>query len=141
MVELLALLGGWRGYVASAAVAALLAGGAACYLTSLGYRLTLAQIERDHANAAVTAANQALTQFETDAAAIHGAAESFGIAQDDLNGKLATISKEFHAAIKATPLPADCKPDAVRLRKLSAAIAATNTAAGFQPSPTVPAPP
>lgn len=141
MGRLLALLGGWQGYAAAAALAALLAAGASYYLTALGYRLTIAQMEKAQANAAVIAATRALTQFEADSAAIHGAAIAFGTAQDDLNGKLATISKDFHAAIKAAPLPADCKPDAVRLRQLSAAVAATNSAAGFQPGAAVPAHP
>lgn len=135
------LLGGWQGYAAAALLAALLSGGAAFYFTALGYRLTIAQMERDKANAGIAAANKALVQFEMDSAAIHSAAAAFGTTQDNLSGKLATISKEFHAAIKAAPLPADCKPDAVRLRQLAAAIAATNTAAGIQPSAAMPAHP
>lgn len=130
------LLRNWK-WVTSAVVAAALA----CLLTSIPYRLTIAQMQRDKANDALAAADTALKQFTTDANTIHGAAVSFGSIRDDLNAKLSTISKDFNAAIKAHPLPADCAPDAVRLRSLANAIAATNTTAGLQSIPAVPAHP
>lgn len=121
------LLLNWK-WLASAAVAAALA----CYLTSMGYRTTIANMERDRANDGLVAANAALKQFTADADAIHGAAASFGGIRDDLSAKLAIVSRDFNNAIKAHPLPVDCKPDAVRLRALSSAIAATNTAARLE---------
>lgn len=127
------LLLNWK-WIASGIGAAALS----CYLTSLGYRLTISQMERAKADAGLAAANTVLAQFTADADAIHGAAVSFGGIQAELSGKLTTISRNFNVAIKAHPLPADCKPDAVRLRALSGAIAATNTAAGLQPVPAVP---
>lgn len=134
MGKLLALLGSWHGYVACAVLSALLATAA----TATVYRLTIAQMERDQASAALVAANNALSQFTADANAIHGAAVSFGGIRDELGSKLATISRDFDRATKAAPLPADCKPDVVRLRALANAVAATNSAAGLQPGAAVP---
>lgn len=138
MLKWLGVIGGWQGYAATAALAALLAGGAACYLTALGYRLTIADLKLAQANAAVQAANQSLKQFETDAAAIHGAAAAFDGARNDLSAKLGTISKDFASAVKSHPLPVDCKPSADRLRLLSGAVAATNSTIGQQLGATVP---
>lgn len=130
------LLLNWK-WLASAAAAAVLA----CILTALPYRATIARMERDKANDALAAANTALKQFTADADTIHGAAASFGGIRDELSAKLQTISRDFNSAIKAKPLPVDCKPDAVRLRALANAVAATNTAAGLQLGPAVPAHP
>lgn len=123
----------WK-WLASAAVAAF----AATYLTSMSYRITIAEMERDKANDGLVAANTVLKQFTADVGAIHSAAVSFGGIQADLDTQLRNASKDFHVAIKAHPLPADCKPDAVRLRSLANAITATNSAAGLQPVPAVP---
>lgn len=130
--------GSWQGTLAAAAIVALLTAGATFYLTSLRYRLTIAQMERDKASDGLAAANFALTQFMADADTIHTAATSFGGIRDDLNAQLATISRDFSSATKAHPLPVDCKPDPVRLRALSSAIAATNSAAGLGPVASVP---
>lgn len=130
------LLLNWKWIVSGAVGAA-----TACYLTAMGYRLTIASMQRDQANAAVATANTALKQFTADADAIHGAAAAFGGVQSELSAKLATISRNFHAATKTVPLPVDCKPDLGRLHSLADAIAATNTAAGLQPVATVPSHP
>lgn len=132
------LAGGWQGSLACAAIAAVLAASAAVYVTSLGYRITIATMERDTAQGVADANIAALAQFTQDANSIHSAAASFGGIRDDLDAKLSTITRDFRSAIKASPLPVDCKPDAVRLRALSSAIAATNSAAGLQPVPAVP---
>lgn len=123
----------WK-WIASGMVSAI----AAAFITATIYRTTIAHMQRDQAQAALVAANTALAQFTADADAIHGAAVSFGGIQSNLDAKLRTVSKDFNAAIKAHPLPDDCKPDTFRLRSLSDAIAATNTAAGLQPVPAVP---
>lgn len=125
--------GGWQGTALSAVIAALLSAGAVYYFTALGYRLTIAQMQRDQARAAVLAANASLQQFAADADSIHTSAAIFTKAQLGLDVTFGKISKDFHAATKAAPLPVDCKPDAVRLRALSSAIAAANSAAGFDP--------
>ena len=40
-----------------------------------------------------------------------------------------TVQKDFANATKAKPLPVNCKPDAGRVRALTASIAAVNSAA------------
>lgn len=127
------LLLNWK-WLASGAVSAI----AACYLTSVGYRLTIAQMQRDQASAAVTAAHTALAQFTADAASIHASADEFTHVQIGLDASFGKISKDFHAAVKAHPLPLDCQPGAERLHTFANAIAATNTAAGLQPVAAVP---
>lgn len=130
------LLVNWK-WLTSAA----LAGIAASFITAMSYRITIANMERDKVSSDLAAANTALQQFTADTNTIHDAAAAFDSVQFSLNKALVTISRDFNSAIKAHPLPVDCKPDAVRLRSLSAAIAATNTAAGLQPVPAVPAHP
>lgn len=141
MGKLLALLGGWQGYAAAAALSALLAAGATFYITSLGYRLTIAQMQRDHANDGIAAANTALSQFVADANSIHESAGMFSKVQLGLDLTFGKISRDFNNAIKAHPLPRDCAPDAIRLHALSDAIAAANTAVGLQPVTALPASP
>jgi hypothetical protein len=139
--KLLSLLAGWKGYAAAGLVSALLAAVGACYVTSLGYRLTIATLQREQAAAAAKDAQAVLAQFEGDASRIHAAADRFSGIQDTLGRQLDVISKDFHSAIKIHPLPADCVPDAERLRQLTQAVAAANAAAGGQPGPAVPANP
>lgn len=49
---------------------------------------------------------------------------------DELNKQIAELKKELAHAKKNRPVPADCRPDADRLRVLKDAITAANTAAG-----------
>ena len=49
---------------------------------------------------------------------------------DELNKQIAELKKELAHAKKNRPVPADCRPDADRLRGLKDAVTAANTAAG-----------
>ena len=49
---------------------------------------------------------------------------------DELNKQIAELKKELAHAKKNRPVPADCRPDADRLRVLKDAVTAANTAAG-----------
>ncbi|MCZ4064125.1 hypothetical protein NB636_01165 [Oxalobacter aliiformigenes] len=49
---------------------------------------------------------------------------------DELNKQIAELKKELAHAKKNHPVPADCRPDADRLRVLKDAVTAANTAAG-----------
>lgn len=49
---------------------------------------------------------------------------------DELNKQIAELKKELAHAKKNRPVPADCRPDADRLRVLADAVTAANTAAG-----------
>ena len=137
MTRLLTLLAGWKGYLALCAVSALLAAGGSYYVTALAYRLTIAGLQRDRAQTIAKDSQMALAQFQGDAGRIHAAAERFSSLQDGLNQRFDALSKDFQNAIKAHPLPADCVPDAVRLRRLTEAVAAANASAGGGPGAAV----
>lgn len=49
---------------------------------------------------------------------------------DELNKQIAELKKELAHAKKNHPVPADCRPDADRLRVLKDAVRAANTTAG-----------
>ena len=49
---------------------------------------------------------------------------------DELNKQITELIKELAHAKKNRPVPADCRPDADRLRVLKDAVTAANTAAG-----------
>lgn len=49
-----------------------------------------------------------------------------------LKTQIATLKKELKDVQKTKPVPADCKPDADRLRIITAAVDATNRAASGQ---------
>lgn len=77
---------------------------------------------------AVEKANQAaatLTTLQADAEAIHKAAAEYAGIETTLAPKIAALTKELR---NAKPLPVDCRPDAVRVRNLDAAIDAANSA-------------
>jgi hypothetical protein len=141
VIKLLSLLAGWKGYAAAGFVSALMAAGGTYYVTSLGYRLAIATMQREQADAAAKSALASLVQFESDTGRIHAAAERFSVVQDTLGQKFDVISKEFQSAFKTHPLPADCVPDTERLRQLTQAVAAANAAAGVEPGPALPANP
>lgn len=141
MFKWLGVLGGWQGYAATAGLAALLSISATFYVTSLGYRLTIAHMEAANADADRERANLSLAQFAADADRIHASADAFSRMQLGMDLTFGKISHDFQAAIKAKPLPVDCVPDDVRLRSLSAAVAAANAQAGRVVIPAVPATP
>lgn len=137
MSKLLGLLGGWQGYVAAALGSALLAGIVASYLTALPYRMTISNMKREQAEQASASSEAALKQFQQTAQNITDAANAFQGVQAGLDARFTSISQDFAHAIKARPLSPDCKPDDIRLRSLSASVAAANSATGRQPIPAV----
>jgi hypothetical protein len=136
--RLLALLAGWRGYAAAGLVSALLAAGAAGYTTALNYRLAIAQMRRDQADANARNSEAALAGFVAQAGRIQSAAQDLLGLQDGLNRQFDVISRDLQNAIKSHPLPSGCMPDDGRMRALRQAVAATNTAAGAQLGRAVP---
>jgi hypothetical protein len=126
-----ALSGIW-GYVGAAAIAAALATGATYFVTSRSYETTIARIERDQAKAQVADVTASIAKLQTIIASMHQAGVDYGAAQQALFAKLDTLNRNFRNAIKPNPLPADCRPDPVRVRSLETAIDAANdaTAAG-----------
>lgn len=128
------LLLNWK-WLASALVAALVS----YYVTSMPYKVTIAHMEAAASNADKDRANLSLAQFTADADRIHESADAFSKLQPLIETEFAKLSKDFHNATSAHPLPVDCKPDVERLRFLSAAVAQANAAAGRIAVPAVPA--
>ena len=132
------LLGGWKGYAAASLLSALLAAGGASYVTALGYRLTISQIQRDHAASDARATQAMLADFVSDAARIHAAVQAMASLENGLGRRFDHLSKDFHDSIQSHPLPSDCMPDAGRLRTLRQAVAAANAATGAKSGSAVP---
>jgi hypothetical protein len=62
-------------------------------------------------------------------ASIKKAADEYVAIETSTSRKIDSLRKEVRQYAKDNPLPADCKPDAVRVRKLADGIAAANEAA------------
>lgn len=104
-----------------------------------GWRLG-AKIEHIKAERAADDAKQtetALKDLVTAAGKIKAAADGANVDLSQLGRQLDQISKDYKNA-KPTPLPVDCRPDAPRVRKLTAAATATDQAiAGLRLSQTL----
>jgi hypothetical protein len=114
----------WRAIVASVLTAGIFAAGWAAN----GWRKD-AEIDRmktDAAQADLASANQALGDLRTASATIREKADEFAGIQTTLGAKLDAIRKDLK---NAKPLPADCRPDAQRVRNLLDAVDATKQAA------------
>jgi hypothetical protein len=83
----------------------------------------IAELKRAHAEFRATLSESALADVQADAATIRQAATEFATIQSTLAPKMTALTKELR---NAKPLPADCRPDAVRVRNLDAAIDAAN---------------
>ncbi|AOZ08156.1 hypothetical protein BKK80_13695 [Cupriavidus malaysiensis] len=109
--------------------AAVLAGAlfAAGWVTN-GWRkdAELAELTAARAQADVATANQALGELRAAGAGIRARADEYRAIQSTLSTRLDAIQKELK---NAKPLPADCRPDAGRVRMLSNAVDAAKQAA------------
>lgn len=129
MSWLTGILGGVWGYVGAAVIAAALATSATYFVTSRTYETTIAKMERDQAKAQAVSVTASLDKLQSYIASIHQAGIDYGAKQAALFAKLDSLKGEFRNAIKPNPLPADCRPDDVRVRELYTAIEAANAAA------------
>ena len=89
----------------------------------------MASNERDNAVAS-------LKQFEAASDKIAKAANDYASVKLNFDNQFSVIAKDLANAQKIK-LPVSCKPDAGRMRSLSAAIAATNSEIGSVSSSTV----
>lgn len=80
------------------------------------------------ANLKLASSDAALKDFKKDFGIIHDAAVAYQAKQTDLTKQFNSIQEAFDAAVKASPLDPNCKPTAARMRALSDAIAAVNSA-------------
>jgi hypothetical protein len=133
---------GIKGLGIAALAGATLASGATFYVTSLGYRMTISNMEKAAAEGVAQAHKEALDQFALDAKLINEAAGGHVTDVSTLNRRMAGISKDLRDAIAANPLPDACPAlDAGRLSALKAATQAANSSSGSNASPAVPANP
>lgn len=124
------LTGIW-GYVGAAVLAALIAGYSSYWVTSRGYQTEIAQLKLSQANAQVVSIQTSLDQLQHFISSMNMASQDYQASTQTLLDRLAALQKEFHSAIKVSPLPPDCRPDAQRMRFLTEAVAAANdTASG-----------
>ena len=88
--------------------------------------------ERDSANLRANQAEQAIGDIAAAASRMRAHGDAYAASESTLGAKLEQI---IGALKNAKPLPADCRPDAVRVQQLREAVDATNAAAfGSAPS-------
>jgi hypothetical protein len=111
------------------AVLLLLAGASTGWVVN-GWRMSAALAEAREARAVDSAesARSALADFAEGASKVRAMADSYNSERTALVGKLDQLSKDFKSYAKDKPLPADCRPDAGRVRSLSEAVAAAKQA-------------
>lgn len=133
-------LGIW-GYVAAAGLAAFLAVTSTHWIDALAYGHTIDGLKLDAAKkdtkaatdyaASVTASLTRLTGFISR---MNTADANYQSDLQNIKAQFAAIQKGMQDAIKAKPLPIDCKLDAGRLSIVRAAVANANTKTG-NPAP------
>lgn len=133
-------LGGLWGYVAAAGFAAALSFGATHEIDSLAYGKIIAARDLTIANMKTVNAENVASNVAASLAQLQGFISTMNMADANYNAALTAIDKQF-AIVESEfknatqkPLPVDCKPDAGRLRILTDAVAATNSAQASGPA-------
>jgi hypothetical protein len=106
-----------------------------------GWRLNaqIADLKAEYAESREKLATDALDTIQADAKRVTEAADVFVRHQTTLSTSFASLRNEVRNANRPN-LPADCRPDPVRMRQFDAAISAANEAiAGSKPRAAVPA--
>lgn len=89
----------------------------------------IAALKLQHSNDRAAVAEKALTELQAGTRKMNDAATELTGIKLNLDGKLDKISKDLKNAQAQKPLPADCRPDDIRMLNLKAAIDAANSAA------------
>ena len=105
-------------------IACLIAGFVAGWLVN-GWRLSA-----DSTTEKISAVQAGADHFRDTTKMVNETATEHVRNTDELNKQIAELKKELAHAKKNYPVPADCRPDADRLRVLKDAVTAANTAAG-----------
>lgn len=133
MKDILGLLTGWKGYLAAAGIAALLAASGAWWITATAKNAVIADLKRIDAEKDRNAYKASLDHFVTTANGINAAALNFTALENMLGKKFAGLSSEFANVVAKNPLPVGCTPGPERLRIIRNATAtANNAAAGYK---------
>lgn len=119
-------LTGIYGYLGVGLLAALLSGSGIYWVTSRGYQTTIAEMRVTEAQTQTTSIQLSLEHLQKFISTMDSANTDYQASTQLLLTRLDGLQKEFHNATKASPLPADCRPDAERLRLLTSAVAAAN---------------
>lgn len=101
------------------------AAGASWYVTHNIDAAKLEAVELADSKAQTANISASLTQLQGFIATMHSADADYNSKLDAINAQFANLKQELSNATH-TPLPADCKPDAGRLRVLSDAVSAAN---------------
>ena len=111
-----------------------LSAGLAIGWTAQGWRKDAAidRINAARASDRAVQAEGALTDLTAAAKKINDAALALAASDRTLDARLDTLTTELKHERKKNPLPADCKPNAERMRSLAAAVDAANKAASGQ---------
>lgn len=111
----------------AAAVLALAGGGfgAGWFVNGALKDAEISQIRESQAIARADEAERSLQEFSQAAAGLRTSADQLLRIRKTLGAQIATLNTEL---THAPPLPADCLPDALRVRTLDAAIDAANAA-------------
>ena len=110
-------------YVIAIVAAVALAAAGGWIASAWRHDAEIAELRRAQTEYRATLTEAALADVQADAAVIRQAATEFATIQSTLAPKMSALAKELR---NAKPLPADCRPDAVRVRNLDAAIDAAN---------------
>ncbi len=89
----------------------------------------IAALKLQQSNDRAAVAEKALTSLQASTKQMQAAATDLTGIKLNLSDKLDTISKDLKNVQAQKPLPADCKPDDLRMLNLKAAIDAANSAA------------
>ncbi|MCY1263149.1 hypothetical protein D9M68_124180 [compost metagenome] len=121
---------GWEGYaalfVAGVVLGGAIAGPAAWHWQANSYERKLSALGEQHARGELQVAHLALDQLQSASALIHQRAVEYAGIQSTLGLQLEAIRQDLK---NAKPLPADCRPDDFRVRKLTDAVGAAQQAA------------
>lgn len=101
------------------------AAGAATYITHNADTVVLQKVQLDDSKAQTASISASLSQLQSFIANIHTADTGYQADLDAIKDQFALLKKELHDAT-LKPLPADCRPDAGRLRVLTDAVASAN---------------
>ena len=124
------MMAGWRGYALACLSGALLLGGPVLLMQHWRHDAALARMQRDQAVADRRLVQEALAQTTADIQSMALAARSAAETAPRLTSFIGSLSRALE---HASPLPAACRPDAVRVRTLTDAVRAANRAAAGQP--------
>lgn len=127
------LISGVWGYVAAAVVAGAAVFFVTHYIDAAVYGKQIADGKTQLANFKAASASAALTQLTGFIDKLHTSENDYTATLQTINNQYVSIQKGLSDAIAKKPLPANCKPDAGRLRVLTDAVTAANQSTGTKP--------